>query len=156
MRKEPRASLLKPGIELRTRDIGLHHGVTATPPLNTGHKQKTPRGTLSAFSVNLAVSESSLTGFSSPGRTRTYDKAINSRLLYQLSYRGMVSDEFSGAVSHLHGKQLNRRLNIEARKVAFGFTGCKRVSVLFSFEIASGIRCPAEFAGPNEYYGRKW
>ena len=27
---------------------------------------------------------------SSPGRTRTYDPAVNSRLLYQLSYRGMV------------------------------------------------------------------
>ena len=26
---------------------------------------------------------------SSPGRTRTYDPAVNSRLLYQLSYRGM-------------------------------------------------------------------
>lgn len=26
---------------------------------------------------------------SSPGRTRTCDKAVNSRLLYQLSYRGM-------------------------------------------------------------------
>ncbi len=26
---------------------------------------------------------------SSPGRTRTYDKPVNSRLLYQLSYRGM-------------------------------------------------------------------
>ena len=26
---------------------------------------------------------------SSPGRTRTYDKAVNSRLLYQLSYRGL-------------------------------------------------------------------
>ena len=25
---------------------------------------------------------------SSPGRTRTSDKAVNSRLLYQLSYRG--------------------------------------------------------------------
>src|SRR5262245_55084382 len=28
---------------------------------------------------------------SSPGRTRTYDKAVNSRLLYQLSYRGSHS-----------------------------------------------------------------
>jgi hypothetical protein len=28
---------------------------------------------------------------SSPGRTRTYDKAVNSRLLYQLSYRGMAA-----------------------------------------------------------------
>ena len=27
----------------------------------------------------------------SPGRTRTSDKAVNSRLLYQLSYRGTVS-----------------------------------------------------------------
>ena len=26
----------------------------------------------------------------SPGRTRTYDPAINSRLLYRLSYRGTV------------------------------------------------------------------
>jgi hypothetical protein len=26
---------------------------------------------------------------SSPGRTRTYDKPVNSRLLYQLSYRGV-------------------------------------------------------------------
>ena len=29
-------------------------------------------------------------GKSSPGRTRTYDPAVNSRLLYQLSYRGSV------------------------------------------------------------------
>jgi hypothetical protein len=28
---------------------------------------------------------------SSPTRTRTLDKAVNSRLLYQLSYRGMIS-----------------------------------------------------------------
>jgi hypothetical protein len=28
--------------------------------------------------------------FGSPGRTRTCDKAVNSRLLYQLSYRGSV------------------------------------------------------------------
>ena len=27
----------------------------------------------------------------SPGRTRTSDKAVNSRLLYQLSYRGMAA-----------------------------------------------------------------
>lgn len=29
----------------------------------------------------------------SPGGTRTPDKAVNSRLLYQLSYRGMVLQE---------------------------------------------------------------
>ena len=28
---------------------------------------------------------------SSPGRTRTYDPAVNSRLLYQLSYRGLLT-----------------------------------------------------------------
>ena len=30
---------------------------------------------------------------SSPGRTRTYDPAVNSRLLYQLSYRGVANAE---------------------------------------------------------------
>gem|GEM_PF-6581976 len=30
--------------------------------------------------------------FGSPARTRTTDKVVNSHLLYQLSYRGMVSD----------------------------------------------------------------
>ncbi len=29
----------------------------------------------------------------SPGRTRTCDKSVNSRLLYQLSYRGTPADE---------------------------------------------------------------
>lgn len=62
-----------------------------------GINAKTPRGTLSAFSVHSDASESSLTEFSSPGRTRTYDKAINSRLLYQLSYRGMVSQQIQTA-----------------------------------------------------------
>ena len=28
---------------------------------------------------------------SSPSRTRTYDSAVNSRVLYQLSYRGLLS-----------------------------------------------------------------
>ena len=69
----------------------LTSGVEYRKPRKTlGINAKTPRGTLSAFSVNLAVGESSLTEFSSPDRTRTYDKAINSRLLYQLSYRGIV------------------------------------------------------------------
>ena len=38
----------------------------------------------------MGVPASTLSGrASSPGRTRTYDKAVNSRLLYQLSYRGL-------------------------------------------------------------------
>lgn len=68
---------------------------TSQTARNTGENEKAPRGTQSAFSVNWTGSDSSLTDFSSPGRTRTYDKAINSRLLYQLSYRGMGSGEFS-------------------------------------------------------------
>ena len=35
------------------------------------------------------LSESTTVSISSPGRTRTCDKAVNSRLLYQLSYRGL-------------------------------------------------------------------
>ena len=35
-------------------------------------------------------------GFGSPSRTRTCDKAINSRLLYQLSYRGPRSGLYTG------------------------------------------------------------
>ena len=65
--------------------------VVSEIPRKTGVQRKTPRGTLSAFSVNLAVGGSSLTDFSSSGRTRTYDPAVNSRLLYQLSYRGIFS-----------------------------------------------------------------
>ena len=42
----------------------------------------------SAFSVNRSVAWVRRTETSSPGRTRTYDPAVNSRLLYQLSYRG--------------------------------------------------------------------
>jgi hypothetical protein len=33
---------------------------------------------------------------SSPGRTRTYDKPVNSRLLYQLSYRGSFFNRPAG------------------------------------------------------------
>ncbi len=45
----------------------------------------------SAFHVNQWVAKvrSRLKG--SSGRTRTYDLAVNSRPLYQLSYRGMLS-----------------------------------------------------------------
>ena len=53
------------------------------------HKVQTIRRklSLSALCVNWRVAEKFATGKSSPGRTRTYDPAINSRLLYQLSYR---------------------------------------------------------------------
>ncbi len=35
-------------------------------------------------------------GIGSPGRTRTCDQPVNSRLLYQLSYRGTIV-QFGGA-----------------------------------------------------------
>ncbi|MEY2726361.1 MAG: hypothetical protein RLZZ458_2228 [Planctomycetota bacterium] len=62
-------------------------------PFRNAAKNRDPtknaeRDTLGVL-VNQTVGESSLTGFSSSGRTRTYDPAVNSRLLYQLSYRGM-------------------------------------------------------------------
>jgi hypothetical protein len=40
--------------------------------------------------------ETALEFSGSPGRTRTCDKAVNSRLLYQLSYRGSVVVSPSG------------------------------------------------------------
>ena len=53
------------------------------------HKVQTIRRklSLSASVINRRVAEKFATRKSSPGRTRTYDPAINSRLLYQLSYR---------------------------------------------------------------------
>ena len=56
------------------------------------YKAKTPNAgaTLApAFGVNQQGARFRGPFFSSPARTRTSDKAVNSRLLYQLSYRGM-------------------------------------------------------------------
>ena len=49
---------------------------------------KRPSADLSASGVNWLVCSVRRKTKSSPGRTRTYDPAVNSRLLYQLSYRG--------------------------------------------------------------------
>ena len=45
---------------------------------------------LSAFGVNLWAAKVRGQTEGSPTRTRTLDKAVNSRLLYQLSYRGLL------------------------------------------------------------------
>lgn len=50
---------------------------------------KRPAAELSAPGVNCVVAIVRRRTKSSSGRTRTYDPAVNSRLLYQLSYRGM-------------------------------------------------------------------
>ena len=48
-----------------------------------------PTADLSTPGVNWSVVSFPRKETSSPDRTRTYDKAVNSRLLYQLSYRGI-------------------------------------------------------------------
>ena len=56
----------------------------------------------------------------SPGRTRTYDPAVNSRLLYQLSYRGsaawLLADDRAGGKTRQRFRRplssLPRRLRI--------------------------------------------
>ena len=45
---------------------------------------------------------------SSPGRTRTYDPAVNSRLLYQLSYRGVAYTDLPGRKSSQNVSCLGR------------------------------------------------
>ena len=51
-------------------------------------KTKRRELSLSASCVHWLVGGNSACGKSSPGKTRTCDPAVNSRLLYQLSYRG--------------------------------------------------------------------
>ena len=53
------------------------------------HNAKRPAADLSALGVNWRGFYVRRKPKSSPGRTRTYDKPVNSRLLYQLSYRGV-------------------------------------------------------------------
>jgi hypothetical protein len=54
----------------------------AFPPVANHNETTTPPEPVLAEGVPAA--------FSSRGRTRTYDKPVNSRLLYQLSYAGMT------------------------------------------------------------------
>ena len=105
------------------------------PHKTLGINAKTPRGILSAFSVNWTGSESSLISKSSPGRTRTYDKAINSRLLYQLSYRGIVFQQ----IQRERYRITNLPSTIYGRKVAITSSRCKSHLTVFLFVIASGI-----------------
>ena len=51
------------------------------------------KGRHTAFQSCLSPKTFTTNDLSSPGRTRTYDPAVNSRLLYQLSYRGMCRNE---------------------------------------------------------------
>jgi hypothetical protein len=58
-------------------------GAVSSIPEQSGETVEPGKGRENANSSVLATTASS------PGRTRTYDKPVNSRLLYQLSYRGV-------------------------------------------------------------------
>src|SRR5689334_2183403 len=49
----------------------------------------------------------------SPGRTRTCDQPVNSRLLYQLSYRGMIAKINAGAFYQNWNEKGDTFLDIE-------------------------------------------
>jgi hypothetical protein len=55
----------------------------------SGNQEGSGDNAKSHMSREIRKSSSASNGQSSPGRTRTYDKPVNSRLLYQLSYRGV-------------------------------------------------------------------
>ena len=63
------------------RVIGVFSGVAARASRNGKARELCAHGL--SFPTELDVC-------GSPGGTRTPDKAVNSRLLYQLSYRGMA------------------------------------------------------------------
>lgn len=58
-------------------------------PRKSGPKRTTPTGHFSALRALTIRLKFRSFSKSSPDRTRTCDKAVNSRLLYQLSYRGL-------------------------------------------------------------------
>ena len=66
-----------------------------------------------AFRVNQKARGFRRPNLSSPGRTRTYDKAVNSRLLYQLSYRGMA-----------------RQSGVELLKISYDLGGDKGIQAI--------------------------
>ena len=63
--------------------------IAANPWQNWPKNAKRPVADLRTPGVNWCEVSFRRKETSSSGRTRTYDKAVNSRLLYQLSYRGM-------------------------------------------------------------------
>jgi hypothetical protein len=74
------------GVEQR---VGLSFALAHNPLVPKDYR-KAPAAFAPGLSVNWIGGEVRRFQSSSPGRTRTYDKAVNSRLLYQLSYRGSV------------------------------------------------------------------
>jgi hypothetical protein len=73
---------------LETESAGPLAGSSQTVA-RKGGKRETPGGRSLGPGVNWCAGGTRRKSKSSPGRTRTYDPAVNSRLLYQLSYRGL-------------------------------------------------------------------
>jgi len=73
---------------LQHRGVAIAFASSLTIRQRVGQTQNAEATLAPAFGVNQTVAGFRRPIFSSPGRTRTYDPAVNSRLLYQLSYRG--------------------------------------------------------------------
>lgn len=93
MRREPSGFLSDPGRDLSKRRALARWRDRRKPLRELAVNAKRPAADLSAPGVNSCVGLARRKTKSSPGRTRTYDKPVNSRLLYQLSYRGMGIEE---------------------------------------------------------------
>ena len=72
-----------------TESFGRQGGKRETPAEQSPNAKRRETH-LSAILVNGIVGQFRGRMKSSPGRTRTYDLAVNSRSLYQLSYRGSL------------------------------------------------------------------
>ncbi len=70
-----------------SRAVGVAHSATHSAAIGSNPEQS-GETVAPGFNGENANSPVLVTLPSSPGRTRTYDKPVNSRLLYQLSYRG--------------------------------------------------------------------
>ncbi len=77
----------------RLRDCRTYRTTRRKSFAHSGKKQNAQAHLAWASVVNWWVVGGFANQKSSPGRTRTYDKAVNSRLLYQLSYRGISAGE---------------------------------------------------------------
>ncbi len=70
------------------RPVALSRGPRARARTRSGRVRRTAGDFGPTWSTATARSANPQEGGGSPSRTRTYDKPVNSRLLYQLSYRG--------------------------------------------------------------------
>ena len=74
--------------------------------------RRSPSATISRRAVNKKATEVLGGGVTSPSRTRTYDLAVNSRSLYQLSYRGFLFNYSGTAVGSCPGSTSSPALRI--------------------------------------------